>query len=90
MRISLPVVDCYYILCYKTSFHTCKRATFSSVALFIPSEALLLPPSIRSQNVRSSCDKREIVCGFAGGELAVNIDYAGRGARVVEMLERRK
>nr|DAM46713.1 MAG TPA: hypothetical protein [Caudoviricetes sp.]DAX04296.1 MAG TPA: hypothetical protein [Caudoviricetes sp.] len=40
--------------------------------------------------MRSSCDKREIVCGFAGGELAVNIDYAGRGARVVEMLERRK
>nr|DAL34882.1 MAG TPA_asm: hypothetical protein [Caudoviricetes sp.] len=40
--------------------------------------------------MRSSCDKREIDCGFAGGELAVNIDYAGRGARVVEMLERRK
>lgn len=86
----LPVVDCYYILCYKTSFHTCKRATFSSVALFIPSVALPLPAVHPQSNVRLSCDKREIVCGFAGGELAVNIDYAGRGARVVEMLERRK
>nr|DAV85211.1 MAG TPA: hypothetical protein [Caudoviricetes sp.] len=66
----LPVVDCYYILYYKTSFHTCKRATFSSVALFIPSVALPFPPSICNQNVRLSCDKREIVCGFAGGELA--------------------
>lgn len=75
----LLVVDCYYILCYKTSFHTCKRATFSSVALFIPSVALPLPPSIRSQNVRSSCDKREIVCGFAGGELAETVGDAVRG-----------
>nr|DAU81690.1 MAG TPA: hypothetical protein [Caudoviricetes sp.] len=63
----LPVVDCYYILCYKTSFHTCKRATFSSVALFIPSVALPLPAVHPQSNVRSSCDNREIACGFAGG-----------------------
>nr|DAT47807.1 MAG TPA: hypothetical protein [Caudoviricetes sp.] len=48
----LPVVDCYYILCYKTSFHTCKRATFSSVALFIPSEALPLP-AVHPQSKRA-------------------------------------
>lgn len=87
----LPVVDCYYILCYKLHSIRVKELRFFQRSSFLyPANLCLSPPSIRIQNVRSSCDKREIVCGFAGGELAVNIDYAGRGARVVEMLERRK
>nr|DAL34881.1 MAG TPA_asm: hypothetical protein [Caudoviricetes sp.] len=39
-------------MCYKTSFHTCKRTTFSSVVLFIPSEILPLP-AVHPQSKRA-------------------------------------
>nr|DAL87755.1 MAG TPA: hypothetical protein [Caudoviricetes sp.] len=39
-------------LVYLKKLHTCKRATFSNVALLLLSEALPFTPSICKQNVR--------------------------------------
>lgn len=80
----LPVVDCYYILCYKTSFHTCKRATFSSVALFYTqrSSAFTRRPSAvktcdyRAINVRLSA----VLLAGTGGKLEVPTTAVTRSA----------